>query len=65
MPLGMYYNNFLNFFSELINCSKKIEINEVREKGGIRPIVNMLNCSNENLQAHAAKALSILCSDGT
>jgi hypothetical protein len=40
------------------------EINEIREKGGIKPIVNLLTSPNETLQAHAAKALSVLSADG-
>lgn len=48
-----------------MHANEVLEISEVREKGGIRPIVNMLNSPNEMLQANAAKALSILSSDGT
>lgn len=40
------------------------DINEIREKGGIKPIVNLLTSPNETLQAHTAKALSVISADG-
>jgi hypothetical protein len=59
----MKYLLFTAIYSAFI-YNDAAEINEIREKGGIKAVVNLLTSPNETLQAHAAKALSVISADG-
>jgi hypothetical protein len=62
--------NLLSFRDEIIQEHAILHImqrslkenTEIREKGGLKPIVELLNSSHPNIQLQAAKALSVMIS---